>query len=107
MTRRGRAYTPQATHDAEQAIAEQYNGPLFTNPVHVVIAYGKDRQTIQIEELNYEAIKALRGDIDNYIKLTLDALNGVAWNDDGLVKSIFAYFDHLEDQEPPKEGMFP
>jgi Holliday junction resolvase RusA-like endonuclease len=32
----------------------------------------------------------LRGDLDNYVKLTLDALNGVAWDDDGQVVRIVA-----------------
>lgn len=97
MTRRGRAYTPQATHDAEKAIAEQYDGPLFTKPVHVEIRYSKDHQSIYIVELDYQAIKALRGDIDNYLKLTLDGLNGVAWADDGLVKSVYVYIDGTEE----------
>jgi Holliday junction resolvase RusA-like endonuclease len=98
MTRRGRAYTPKATHDAERAIADQYDGPLFTEPVHVVIGYGKDYQTIFIEHLDYEPIKSLRGDLDNYLKLTLDGLNGVAWEDDGLVKSVFVYFEDVSYQ---------
>lgn len=98
MTRRGRAYTPQATHDAEKALAEQYDGPLYTKPVHVIISYGKDYQTVYIEELTYEAIKSLRGDLDNYLKLTLDGLNGVAWEDDGLVKSVYVYFEDVADQ---------
>jgi len=34
--------------------------------------------------------KTLRGDLDNYVKLTLDALNGVAWEDDRQVVRISA-----------------
>jgi Holliday junction resolvase RusA-like endonuclease len=34
--------------------------------------------------------KTLRGDLDNYIKLTLDALNQVAWVDDRQVVRIMA-----------------
>ena len=96
MTRRGRAYTPQATHDAERALAEQYAGPLFTKPVHVEVRYAKDHQAIFICEMDYEVIKSLRGDIDNYLKLTLDGLNGVAWEDDGLVKSVYIYFQESD-----------
>lgn len=93
MTRRGRAYTPQATHDAEREIAEQYDGPMFVDPIHLEIRYSKDHQSIHISELGYEPIKALRGDIDNMLKLTMDALNGIAWEDDALVKSVYVYFD--------------
>jgi|LakMenEpi03Aug12_release.lakeMendotaPanAssembly.Ray.scaffolds.fasta_scaffold03005_20 Holliday junction resolvase RusA-like endonuclease len=96
MTRRGRAYTPKATHDAERAIADQYSGPLFTTPVHVEVCYAKDHQAIFISEMDYEVIKSLRGDIDNYLKLTLDGLNGVAWEDDGLVKSVYIYFQESD-----------
>lgn len=94
MTRRGRAYTPAATHEAERHIAEQYKGPFFTEPVCIEVRYGKDYQSIIIEEITeWKAIRALRGDIDNYLKLTMDALNGVAWEDDSIVKSVFIYFD--------------
>jgi len=96
MTRRGRAYTPQATHDAEQALAAQYDGPIFEKHVHVEIRYSKDHQAVVIEELDATVIKSLRGDIDNYVKLTLDALNGVAWTDDSIVKSIYVYFEQEE-----------
>lgn len=93
MTRRGRAYTPAATHEAERNIADQYQGPLFENPVQIQIRYSKDHQQIFIEETDWVAIKTLRGDIDNYLKLTMDALNGVAWVDDSIVKSVYIYFD--------------
>lgn len=93
MARRGKVFTPKETLEAEAAIAAQYNGPKFDKPVHVEIRYSKDHQAIYIQELDYEPIKALRGDIDNMVKLTLDALNGVAWEDDSLVKSIYTYID--------------
>jgi Holliday junction resolvase RusA-like endonuclease len=95
MTRRGRAYTPKATHDAERAIADQYAGPLFDTPVHVEVRYSKDHQSVYITEIENEVIKSLRGDIDNYLKLTLDGLNGIAWTDDGLVKSVYVYFEEI------------
>lgn len=93
MTRRGRAYTPQATHDAERELAEQYEGPLFEVPIYVEVRYAKDYQSIVIKVLDYEPIKSLRGDIDNMLKLTMDALNGVAWTDDSLVKAVYVYLD--------------
>lgn len=92
MTRRGRVFTPEATLLAEQALAEQYKGPLFQGPVAVEMRFSTDHTAITIAELDYEPIKSLRGDLDNYIKI-LDGLNGVGWVDDRQVKSIYAYFD--------------
>lgn len=92
MTRRGRVFTPEKTLLAEQALAEQYNGPLFEGPVAVEMRFSIDHIGIHIADLDYEPIKGLRGDLDNYIKI-LDGLNGVAWNDDRQMKSVYAYFD--------------
>lgn len=90
MTRRGKAFTPQATLEAEQALAAQYDGPYFEGPLSVEIEYLNDRQTITITEIaDWENRSKLRGDLDNYIKL-LDGLNGVAWADDRQVKHVTA-----------------
>lgn len=91
MTRRGRVFTPERTLLAEAAIAEQYQGPQFTGPVHVEFVFHLDHTAIYIEDLVYEPIRGLRGDTDNYIKTVADALNGVAWVDDKQIKSIYAY----------------
>lgn len=92
MTRRGRVFTPEKTLLAERSLAEQYDGPLFEGPVAVEMRFALDHTSIFISDLDYEPIKGLRGDLDNYIKI-LDGLNGVAWNDDRQIKSIYAYFD--------------
>lgn len=93
MTRRGRVFTPEKTLLAEQAVAEQYDGPLFEGPVAVEMRFAIDHTSIYISDLDYEPIKGLRGDLDNYVKMVADGLNGVAWNDDRQIKSIYAYFD--------------
>lgn len=92
MTRRGRVYTPQTTLEAEADIASQYEGPVHEGPVAVTVNMWNDRQVISIEERpNWENHSRLRGDIDNCIKLTLDALNRLAWLDDKQVVEIHAY----------------
>lgn len=91
MTRRGRVFTPEKTLLAEQALAEQYAGPLFVGPLALEMCFGLDHTSIHISELTYEPIKGLRGDLDNYVKL-VDGLNGIAWEDDRQIKSIYAYF---------------
>lgn len=55
--------------------------------------FSTDHIGIHIVDLDYEPIKGLRGDLDNYIKMVADGLNGVAWVDDRQIKSIYAYFD--------------
>lgn len=91
MTRRGRAYTPKETLEYERELASMYRGPKFEHDLlSVKIRLTHDQLEVQVEELKpnpqFELPKKkLRGDIDNYAKAVLDALNGVAWNDDSRV----------------------
>lgn len=90
MTRSGRAYTPQRTKDAERRIAEQYEGPLFEGDVCIDICLTKDAVAVTIWDADYTPV-GMRGDIDNYAKTILDALNGLAWNDDRQVAHLSVY----------------
>lgn len=85
-------YTPPKTLKAEERIASQYAGPCFDGPVKVVIQLHPTHQEVHIVPLDPE-LKAdtLHGDIDNYMKTTLDALNGVAWVDD---RQVFELHGH-------------
>jgi len=85
MTRRGRVFTPATTLLAESIIKSYYRGPLYQGPVQVMVSYGTTEQTINITPLTGRVPSKLRGDIDNYLKLTLDGLNGVAFLDDKQV----------------------
>lgn len=92
LGRRGRVFTPIATHEAETRIADQWreaNGPHFTGAIAVEIDLHPKETTITISESEYPESR-LRGDIDNYIKLIMDALNGVAWDDDRQVVWLYA-----------------
>jgi Holliday junction resolvase RusA-like endonuclease len=92
---RGRAYTPQAAHDHEQEIASHWAAAGFEKigidtAVAVDITYTLDGSFVVIEEL-LERPKGLpTGDTDNYSKATLDALNGVAFEDDRQVTDLAA-----------------
>lgn len=76
-------YTPKDTADAETTIlrcyqnahpgAEPYDGPIWM----VMVFWRK-------------SAPGRRADIDNYQKTVLDALNGHAYTDDSLVRSITA-----------------
>ena len=87
MTRRGRVYTPARTIESEDIIRTAYTGPKYEGDVMLVCTFNKDGIAINLQPLADGTTK-LRGDLDNYIKLLMDGLNGVAWKDDKQVTVI-------------------
>ena len=61
----------------------------FEGPVTVDIEYFKTGSLITVGEY-HEDVKGIRGDLDNFIKASLDALNSIAWLDDKQVMQIGA-----------------
>lgn len=52
-------------------------------------------------ELTIRAYRPRRaGDLDNCLKVLLDSLNGICWNDDSQVSTIHAY--RFEDKSNPR-----
>lgn len=93
LGRRGRVYTPIATHEAETRIADiwrEAKGPKFDGPVELEVDFYKDRSEVIVRVSSDIPLSGLRGDIDNYIKLVMDGLNGVAWDDDKQVVLVYA-----------------
>ena len=91
-TRSGHVFTPQSTLKEEDVIAEEWEnqiGEKVDGPVEVLLMYSPTATSITVLRSPLGA-KTLRGDIDNYVKLTLDALNGVAWDDDRQVVRVSA-----------------
>lgn len=92
LGRRRKAYTPEATIAAEEAIAAAYDGPLFEGPVYVHVTYTFKGQTITIfDATDDEPDKLWQGDIDNLLKTTLDGLQRVAFADDRQVRRVLAH----------------
>ena len=95
MTRTGRAYTPKATVDYEKSIADLYKGPLFeTGLLSVKLRFTIEGTEILIEPVVHNPLvdgpkTKLTGDIDNYAKSVLDALNGVAYTDDKQIVCLY------------------
>ncbi len=77
---RARTYTPKATRQAEAVLQWQFKRamqirPPVTGPVRVTVAFGVRRRS---------------GDLDNLVKLVLDAANGIVWHDDRQVMALEA-----------------
>lgn len=85
----GRIYTPKRTLDAEAELAASYDGPFFKGPVQLVMTFSPSGTTITVEDWEFEP-SPLRGDVDNYLKLPLDALQGVAYANDRQVMCVAA-----------------
>jgi crossover junction endodeoxyribonuclease RusA len=90
---RGHTYTPKATKDAEQAIRDAFlavhpDRPPEDGPITVWIDMTNDYLEIQVLPTTPWIHRKLRGDVDNYAKTVLDALNGIAWVDDKQIRAL-------------------
>lgn len=92
LGRRGRVFTPEKTLAAEAVIREAWTkarGPKWSDvPVWIEVRLFVDRTEITVGVDDNEDVSKLRGDIDNYVKLVMDGLNGAAWTDDKQVHRI-------------------
>ena len=97
MTRRGRTYTPKATLEAEALVLAAYDGPVFDGPLEVEMDFHYDKTVIRLADFDWRS--KLTGDVDNYVKLVLDALQGDegAFLNDRLVSRIVATKHHPAD----------
>ncbi|MCC6425131.1 MAG: RusA family crossover junction endodeoxyribonuclease [Phycisphaerales bacterium] len=88
-----RFFTDDRTASAKRrvALAAQAAGAVpIEGPVTVVLMFDYDADETRIEVMPSEGGKATRPDLDNLCKLVMDALNGVAWVDDGQVAGLLA-----------------
>lgn len=92
MTRRGKAYTPIKTHLAENVIGEGWTGPKFDGPIYMEVVFDKNSSVVTVGILEDDEYppSPLRGDIDNYLKLVMDGLNGIAYEDDNQIRLVKA-----------------
>ncbi len=90
----GVVYTPKATKDAEKIVKQSFvdcmgeNFPPLAGPVAVELSLGNDEILFRIAPHAEHEHRKLRGDIDNYAKTILDALNGVAYYDDRQIERL-------------------
>ncbi len=90
--KKGQVFTPKSTLDEEDFVAEAWQeqvGEIMEGPLEVTLFYSPTETILHVTSSPHSA-KTLTGDLDNYVKLTLDALNKVAWEDDKQVVRINA-----------------
>lgn len=93
FTRGGNAYTPKGTRDYESAIREAFENATgrppepFSGPIAVCIKTYRQLPKSTPKSVHSEP-DTHKPDIDNVAKIVLDALNGVAWDDDAQVVSL-------------------
>ena len=96
-TKGGVIYTPRKTKEKEEELRSLVIERLgefepFDGPCCVTIEVDAESVEICIEGADAGMPKSkLRGDIDNYGKLILDALNGVAWVDDKQIETLWIH----------------
>lgn len=91
--RSGAVYTPAATKEYETKIAQAYRdasrGETFTDSVSIQVMacfpIPKSWTIAKKARAMYGEIYPGKPDIDNILKIVLDGLNGVAYEDDALV----------------------
>ena len=84
-----RTYTPHETVAAEKALAQQWVGPPVSGDIEVKLDMWDDHVHLVMGHASEPTSPKLRrGDIDNYAKLIMDALNGVAWVDDRQIATL-------------------
>ena len=79
MGKNGQAYTPKRTRDAEAVIADRWSeevGGKFEPEARLGVS------------LQFVCANRRRKDLDNMAKLVLDALNGVAYDDDSQIDRL-------------------
>lgn len=94
MTRKGIVYTPKKTKDYEELIKEGYKG---TNEgklsgeieadIKAMYPIPKSTPKYKLQDMLKEHPQK-KPDLDNIIKAVLDALNGIAYDDDKQVTKI-------------------
>lgn len=92
-TKSGVIYTPRKTKQAEKEIADAWRDtfgdrPPFEGPVSIRLDLYDDLAIIDVKAIVGADKSKLRGDIDNYAKTILDALNGVAFVDDRQIQEL-------------------
>ena len=108
FTRAGHAYTPKKTADYEKAIAAVWRQATKNfkydreQPLYINLAFGlpiaKSTPKGKAEQMAQGIIRhTKKPDADNLAKAVLDALNGVAWEDDSQVVRVGIFKEYAKE----------
>lgn len=87
---RPRTFTPRETVAAEGNLRLQWEGQPVLGPIEVELLLADEWVQVTVNPSPPPDGKLIqRGDIDNYLKLVMDALNGTAWKDDRQIVALF------------------
>jgi Holliday junction resolvase RusA-like endonuclease len=89
------SYSPKTTVDAENAIKsktyeymKENHMPYITKPMVVEMVFHMPIQKSKVKQILNTSPHLQKPDIDNLMKLVLDALNEVAYEDDRLIHTV-------------------
>jgi len=88
---KGHTYTPPRTREFEASVRRWWGdhaGVITPGDVAVEISLRGDSFDVIVTALPQFPATILRGDVDNYVKSVLDALNGHAFTDDRKVRRL-------------------
>lgn len=108
FTRAGRTYTPKKTADYEKAIAAVWRQVTKNfkydpeQPLYVNLVFGlpiaKSTPKGKAEQMAQGIIRhTKKPDADNLAKAVMDALNGVAWEDDSQVVRVSIFKEYAKE----------
>lgn len=88
--RHAHAYTPTATLEEEAIVGSCYRGEKYTGAVRLTLHIFKALPKRTPKSIQRER-NTSKPDIDNVLKAVMDALNGIAYDDDSQVCEIHVY----------------
>lgn len=96
------AVTPPKTREYEKLIREQWTHGMMNGPLHVTMVFTFKVPKSYSKKKHAELIgmpKTTKPDLDNLVKAVLDALNGVAYEDDSNICGTVAIKKYGEEDE--------
>ena len=94
---KGHTYTPKKTRDYEELVRREYianggkklRGPLKVTMFAIFPINASDSKAIRKRKMEGEIKPTKKPDCDNIAKVILDALNGVAYDDDKQIVDLY------------------